>query len=729
MSYRYGYAAGYGALKPGGAVSQPVTSAMIMGQSEMQYLFDVGALYRSIAQPVPGNGNLTVYRQDSTGAAVVKTEVNAASVAAGQVNPAMTALSAFLAFARPGRLFAVGDGAVPGTSRFDLGDDSTDGSDGRTWADFANVAAAIEADHGSVQHLIECWFNADAGYLNTFKANFWPLYFGANGDGSLFTLGNTVNSRRVDHCLWDYSAAAGAKGRGLFAKAATKWWMATPMPYFNAPQSPAAEMLNFSEQPVRMIEPVRANMIAMAAEPLAQSIGLTVGPSAHVCRFGGASTIIHPDTADKDGQVLLMWPLALQLLRASGMTIGEPTVVAIEGPNDGSYADLVVDLPNGGNLTTLAALRGTAYGGTSPHQQPVTGVEVTRSGGTRRPVYKTTEASYPANARGTVTVVDAGSGNPRRGRVRITPTAPFAYGDVLSYLRGQATACLQETRDYNLYPWFLIEHLPGLYDASAMYPFEGVAVRPFQQDIAVPVPAPTFTARGAYFDGTDSIIASTATVPAGSAGIASFWFRQSGTWATNRTIFEARVGSTQTIAVTSTTSGRLNFRLNQDGTGSDTFTVPASTFVGDTWYHVLWAWDYAAARFQIYVNGVALNTAAYSFAGSTKFDHAGATLTQFGIGALVNGTNPWVGDLGHVFVDVTAGLDLSVLANRQKFAVGGAPVDLGANGGLPLGVSPDFNSPPEWYQDGAAPAWSNHGTAGNGTVAGTLTASSSAPAY
>jgi hypothetical protein len=243
------------------------------------------------------------------------------------------------------------------------------------------------------------------------------------------------------------------------------------------------------------------------------------------------------------------------------------------------------------------------------------------------------------------------------------------------------------------------------------------------------VPAPTFTARGAYFDGTDSIIASTATVPAGSAGIASFWFRQSGTWATNRTIFEARVGSTQTIAVTSTTSGRLNFRLNQDGTGSDTFTVPASTFVGDTWYHVLWAWDYAAARFQIYVNGVALNTAAYSFAGSTKFDHAGATLTQFGIGALVNGTNPWVGDLGHVFVDVTAGLDLSVLANRQKFAVGGAPVDLGANGGLPLGVSPDFNSPPEWYQDGAAPAWSNHGTAGNGTVAGTLTASSSAPAY
>lgn len=116
------------------------------------------------------------------------------------------------------------------------------------------------------------------------------------------------------------------------------------------------------------------------------------------------------------------------------MTIGEPEIVGIEGPNDGSYVDLVVTLPNGGTLTTLAAIRGTTYAGTSPHQQPVTGVELTRSGGTRRPVFRTDQTSYPATHRGTVTISDTGSGSgaARRGRVRITPTQAFGVGDVLS---------------------------------------------------------------------------------------------------------------------------------------------------------------------------------------------------------------------------------------------------------------------------------------------------------
>src|SRR5690606_4764502 len=199
---------------------------------------------------------------------------------------------------------------------------------------------------------------------------------------------------------------------------------------------------------------------------------------------------------------LFGWPVALALLRAAGRPVHEPTVHSCEVASDGSYADLVVDLPNGGNLTTLAALRGTSYSGSSPHHQAVTGVEILRAAnGNRRPVFKTSETGRAEITRGTVAIVDAGSGNPRRGKVRITPSQPFVYGDALSYLRGQATAVLQRPRDEGLYPWFLVEHIPALYDEGAPYPFEGVAVRPYQDDMPVPLPAPSCTGRSAAFNG------------------------------------------------------------------------------------------------------------------------------------------------------------------------------------------------------------------------------------
>jgi len=96
-------------------------------------------------------------------------------------------------------------------------------------------------------------------------------------------------------------------------------------------------------------------------------------------------------------------------------------------------------------------------------------------------------------------------------------------------------------------------------------------------------------------------------------------------------------------------TGRLQFRMNQDGTGTSLFTVPTNTFAINQWYHVLWAWDYAAARFQLYVNGVAISTASYSFVGSTKFEMSGGTLTQVSVGSSL-GANRWLGDIGHMWL-------------------------------------------------------------------------------
>ena len=709
-----------------GGGAPAVVSGMIFGQSELEYLLNTGAAYRQITQPTPGNGNLIVFTQDGAGVPPVRTVVNAATVAAGQVNPTMAAWSALFAYVRPGVQFVVGDGAVAGTSRYELVDDT---ESSRLWTDLTSVLDAIEAEFGSIRAWIECWYNADAASIGNFRDSFWPLYFGSTGAGAGFTLGTTNpaatnTTARFDHCLWDHAAAPGAKGRGVLTKAATNWHILTPMPFMDAPVSPTAEMANFSENGARMIEPARASMIALADDLLAQSVSLRVGPSAHLCNFGGN---IHPVTNNRDGQILLGWPLAIAMLRESEMTINEPTISVVTCPTDGAYADVEVLLPNGGTLTTLRAFRAAAAPGVEPpHYQPVVGFEVTRAGSGRRPLFKTSETSYPIAHRGTLAITDSGSGMPRRGVVRITPTNPFAFGESLSYLRGQATGVLLELRDVDakLYLNHLIEHVPSLYDSTALYPCEGIAVRPFQGDIAIPVPPPAFTAQAVQFDGADWFGGSGLLVPATSSGCASFWFKNNdASWTQSKTLFQTRVGSTTVMEAVTASNGRVTFRLNQDGTGSDTFTTATSTFVVNQWYHVLWAWDYATARFQIYVNGVALNTAAYLFIGSTKFDMAGANLTQFGLAATTAGSGIMTVQLGHVYIDTQASLDFSISANREKFALAGMPVDVGSNGSTPTG------SQPAWYYNGAGDAFSNLGYGGSVPKTGTLTTASPAPSY
>ncbi len=710
------------------ALPPSTVTGVVLAQSEEDYVFNTGSFYRNIAQPTPGNGNLIVFTQSGTGAAPVRTVVNPTTVAAGEVNPAMAALSALLAYAAPGVQFVLGDGAVPGTGRPDLYDDSTDGSDDRAWSDFTSVVSAIEGEFGSVQNLIECWYNNDAGSIATFKASFWPFYFGANADGSAFALGSTHNGRRVDHCLFDASAATNAKGRGLFKRAETKWRVLTPMPFLGLPDSTAGgtELPNFSNDgagTMRLREPARATMHALAGDTLAQSAGIEVGPSAHVCKFGGMSTDIHPDRGNPDGQVLLTWPIAVALLRAAGMAIGEPeidpdgTTVA----SDGSWAEFAVKLPNGGTLKTLAGHRGTAYTGSAPHQQAVTGVEITRSGGARKPVFRTIETSYPASHRGTVTITDTGTGvgAARRGRVRITPSQPFASGDALSYLRGQANGGLLQPRDLDLYRWFLIEHVPALYDATATYPFEGIAVKPYQADLNITVAA-AFQARSATFDGTDYYASGSVAVPAGAIGMASLWLRNTQTtWnVSTARIFHWRIGSTVVLELSTASSGRLTMRVNND-TATDTVTFYAAAgntqFATNTWYHVLASWG--GGKWDVYVNGVLMVSTAI-----TTVDMAGQSLTQVGVGATSTGSGQWTGDLGHFYLNLAETLDFSVAANRAKFAVGGQPVNLGANGELPTG------NVPAYYYDGAAPAFSNQGSAGNVTLTGALTAGG-APSY
>lgn len=100
--------------------------------------------------------------------------------------------------------------------------------------------------------------------------------------------------------MYDASAPVNAKGRGVFARATTKWHVLTPMTFWGA--SDTTEATNFSEGNYRLTEPARAVMHGLVNDTLAQSASLVVGPSAHIARF--KDSVIHPDTLTKDGQIL-----------------------------------------------------------------------------------------------------------------------------------------------------------------------------------------------------------------------------------------------------------------------------------------------------------------------------------------------------------------------------------------------------------------------------------------
>ena len=312
----------------------------------------------------------------------------------------------------------------------------------------------------------------------------------------------------------------------------------------------------------------------------------------------------------------------------------------------------------------------------------------------------------------------------RKGKVRVTPDEAFATGDQLSYLLGQASACLQNPRDVDakLHLDMLIEHIPALYDSTATHPFRGVAVKPNAVTPTLILPS-TFTARAAHFDGTTNYSSSSINVPAGNQGMMSFWFRNRDTaWdaiPANR-ICQFRVGSSIEMEVRLASAGRITFTLKQNGSGPDVFTVPTDTFTNDVWHHVAWSWDQVADRFQLFVDGVALDTSAF-FWGDGNIQMAGANLTRIGIGGNIGVGNQLIGDLGHLWLDFTQSLDLAAPGNLAKFLNGTDPADLGATGELPTGVAPQY------YYDGDGAGWANLGTAGNVGLNGAITAADSTP--
>ena len=361
--------------------------------------------------------------------------------------------------------------------------------------------------------------------------------------------------------------------------------------------------------------------------------------------------------------------------------------------------------------------RTTTASPATPHQQIVTGFEIDRADVDRRPAYRLDAAGYPESHRAGVVIADAGSGTPRRGRVRITPERPFVNGDRIEYLRGDASAILLEPRDTvaDLWADMLIEHVPAFHDPTASHPMPGLAVRPQPaaqrvSGVAVPVePEEPFVSRGAVFDGASVLLTQSASVPATAQGLVSMWLRNDEpTWEGLRFISEARFGTKLGFDLRTSTAGRLRLDLGVSAVNFYAGPTNATPFAPGEWYHLLMGWD--GDRLTIFVNGV--ETVSQTI---TQADMAGSAVTQFAAGSRIAKTKGWQGALAYMWFAPDRTLDLTVAANRARFVEAGRPVDLGPDGAGVTGTAP------AWYLDGDGAGWGNRGTGGALTLTGAMT--------
>lgn len=466
---------------------------VFIGQSELYYFLSERTNYAQLTKEIDAENLTYIAAEDSAGTTELlaprTARMTSSNLARANVGTLAMA-NAFRHIIGDDRKLCIINGCRSGTSPFDLWDDTNNDRDADFLKAAINKARASGSEIGAV---IINWYNAPASTIANMLFNWAPGMHGQLAGGSTFTLGTThstapsSNARsRVDLCFWDADAAAGDLGRGLFSRDRTKLYLMLPMPFHNV----SGDNDSFLESP-RMTNDERAGVLAFANDPTVQTYLGSIGPTTSLADYDqedtGTTQGIHPNRLDGLGIPWFANQHLPALLRAAGQTVGEPQITGVSQVNS-TTIDVTIDLPNGGNLTTLAALGVGNHPGTTtqaniPHLHDCVGFQIDRSAGTKRPVYNTSGgSSEPALYKGTITIHDSGTGTApnRTGTVRIVLDQAIASGDQLTYLDGQANAVLNETRDEaaRLFNFMLLEHVSGWSDGGSLYPYHGVPVRP-----------------------------------------------------------------------------------------------------------------------------------------------------------------------------------------------------------------------------------------------------------
>ncbi len=463
----------------------------ILGQSQPEHILSVHSTYSTgYTFPALAAENFAMITQSGAvaGNAIQSRRYTAANAVINQINVAMLAVANTLHRAMPGRKFLIMDLSEAGTSRIALAWDGETAPSYtvRNWSDLLAMTNMVRAAGSDVGVIIECWQGDDIETAKTFTTEWSPFYFGARWGGGTVTLGtpnpdSVFNSTRpIDHCLFG--------PQGLFDNARTKFIFAEYPPFNDA--NTVTDQINFSSTGSRtgqLDRPARDQLRLIAADPRMPCPPSLQGWPMHLADFSAG---IHPA---RNGAIWGIPQYGLQFVAPilawagyAGLTV--PRIIGTETAADGSYTDVIVDLPANATLTTTRIQRGLAAPATpSPHYQAggCMGFEIRRAADTdaqRQAIWTLSQTGKPAAYRGTVAFQDTGTGvwPNRRGRIRVTPEVPFVNGDRLEYGRGQSMAVLLEPRDTDAQTWLDLPmaHIPALYDAAAPHRYHGVAVQP-----------------------------------------------------------------------------------------------------------------------------------------------------------------------------------------------------------------------------------------------------------
>jgi len=231
----------------------------------------------------------------------------------------------------------------------------------------------------------------------------------------------------------------------------------------------------------------------------------------------------------------------------------------------------------------------------------------------------------------------------------------------------------------------------------------------------------SYTAQSVTFDGADRLARGAALtgVVAGKAGMFSGWVKFAAGGSSQQFIVGRSISSG--LRVERSSSGRITVDGRNSGE-SAILQIRTNTtgFITSTaWHHILASWDLATGRAQLYIDGVTDVDGAFTV---TINDTIAYNTPDYGVGASTLATNFLIGDMADPYLNTVTSLDLSVLANRQKFNIADTPVDLGADGSTPTGSAPAV------FLSGAVASWhTNKGAGGGFTLTGALAAGATNP--
>jgi hypothetical protein len=373
------------------------------------------------------------------------------TAAGGQIVPrGAYAVAEFMRFMDPAREPVLLVLSKVGTSMGQMMDNA---DTERGWINAQSAIDYVEATYGPIDLYVHSWYGSEP-MGNDYRSTRAVHWMGEQFDGTKHILGQAADnsapsggSRAIDRYLFEVNP--GGTYDGLL------------------PYNDGTLKIAFAMHPNQNVSPaVRASVEAVFSDPRLSAMSL----GTHLIPMSG-----HIDDAIEDAPLVTLMTMGPPILKALGRTVRTPAITAFAAAADGTFVDVTVSLPNGGNLTTVRAQQGIpAPASPAATYLPVYGFEVAGPSDAETLRVNLPRAAWSA----TITSPGTGTAPNRTGTVRLVPATPIANGTKITYRQGGAGTEGSDAipMDQQAFFNYLIEEVPAWRQAGVEWPFPGIEV-------------------------------------------------------------------------------------------------------------------------------------------------------------------------------------------------------------------------------------------------------------